>query len=209
MLDETPMQSALFDSPTEFDVDRVPSSRGRLQSYKLFMAIVPPPDVASRLVQARESLVRRFGLSRRQILEAERLHITLLDIADFQADAPVSREWIDLAINAGNSVSCRSFSIEFDSVATFTESDAFVFRCNEESDSAIADLRRKLSPPFRDVRPRPREIRTPHMTMLYDKRHIPQHETDPLRWTAGRFVLILSHRGLHHHQWIHEWPLPG
>jgi 2'-5' RNA ligase len=43
--------------------------------------------------------------------------------------------------------------------------------------------------------------------MLYDRKLVAEHPIQPIRWTATRFALILSHAGLGHHQWIKEWNL--
>lgn len=47
------------------------------------------------------------------------------------------------------------------------------------------------------------------MTMLYDNRVIEEHALEPIRWTATEFVLVLSHLGKTHHQWLARWPLTG
>jgi rhamnosyltransferase subunit B len=210
MLEGTPNQSSLFDdSPAAaFALDHVAPGRGKLQGYKLFTALVPPLETAERLADVGKALARQLGLRGRP-LEAERLHITMHDIAYFAPNEPVPRNLVDAAIAAGNSVVHPAFPICFDSVMSFPESDAFVLRCDSAGDVAIARLRQLLSAAFKHVSLPKRAIPTPHMTLLYDRRHLPQSEIDPLRWTAGRFVLILSHRGLHHHQRIREWPMAG
>ena len=210
MLEGTPNQSSLFDSsPAAYTLDRVVSARGKLRGYKLFTAVVPPADAAEQLANVGAALARQLGL-RGPPLDAKRLHVTMHDIAEFAPNEPVSQDLVDAAIAAGNSVVCPAFSIYFDSAMSFPESNAFVLRCDAASDAAVASLRQMLSAAFKHVSLRPkRAIPTPHMTLLYEQRHLPQREIAPLRWTAGRFVLILSHAGLHHHQWIREWPLVG
>ena len=50
----------------------------------------------------------------------------------------------------------------------------------------------------------------PHMTLVYQpEQTFAQQTIEPLRWTATRFALVLSQRGLGHHQWIGEWTLTG
>jgi 2'-5' RNA ligase len=80
-------------------------------------------------------------------------------------------------------------------------------RCNPDGDAAIARLRQSLAVALRRTGLHPDASRTPHMTMLYDPRHVAQHAIEPICWTATRFALILSHVGLGHHQWVAEWPL--
>jgi 2'-5' RNA ligase len=45
------------------------------------------------------------------------------------------------------------------------------------------------------------------MTMLHDRRIVAEHAIEPIRWTATEFVLVLSHVGWTHHEWLRRWPL--
>jgi hypothetical protein len=47
------------------------------------------------------------------------------------------------------------------------------------------------------------------MTLLYDKRQVAVQTIQPVRWAANRFVLILSHVGLTHHQRSGTWVMPS
>jgi 2'-5' RNA ligase len=50
---------------------------------------------------------------------------------------------------------------------------------------------------------------TPHMTLLYDDRSIPEQFVEPVVWTVQEFVLIRSLMGQSHHIEFDRWPLLG
>ncbi|XSC48210.1 2'-5' RNA ligase family protein [Bradyrhizobium sp. RDT10] len=45
---------------------------------------------------------------------------------------------------------------------------------------------------------------TPHVTLLYDARHVDEHPIQPIFWTVTEFVLIHSMKG---HDYLARWPL--
>jgi 2'-5' RNA ligase len=50
---------------------------------------------------------------------------------------------------------------------------------------------------------------SPHITLLYDKRLIPEHAIEPVRWTAGEIVLVESHVGEGRYSFLGRWNLGG
>jgi 2'-5' RNA ligase len=187
-----------------FRPDAIPNRGGKLQGYTLFLAIFPQSEDAYRLAQAAADLRSRHALKGMR-LRPERLHITLHAVAGF-IDA-IPQAVVDAAIAASSRVICPPLPIVFDHVLSFADSNAFVLRCNPGSDAAIARLRQSLALTLRQAGLHPEPSGTPHMTMLYDPRHISQHVVEPICWTATRFALILSHVGLGHHQRIADWAL--
>lgn len=187
-----------------FRPDAVATRGGKLQGYTLFLAIFPQSEDAGRLARAAAELRNQHELNGTP-LSPGRLHITLHAIADFIDTIP--QAVVDAAIAASARVVCPPLPIVFDHVLSFTDNNAYVLRCNPGSDTAIARLRQSLALALRRAGLRPEPSRTPHMTMLYDPRHISQHAIEPICWTATRFALILSHVGIGHHQWIAQWAL--
>jgi 2'-5' RNA ligase len=187
-----------------FKADVVPIRSGRLMGYSLFLAIVPEPEAAQRLTRVASVLRGRHRLGGK-LLAADRLHITLIAIDGFVDTIP--QAVVDAAVAASAGVICPSIPIVFDHVLSYPESSAFVLRCNSDGDAAIARLRQSLAVALRRAGLQPDASRTPHMTMLYDPRHVAQQAIEPICWTATRFALILSHVGLGHHQWVAQWPL--
>jgi RNA 2',3'-cyclic 3'-phosphodiesterase len=182
-------------------------TRGRrLLGYTLFLAIFPESEDAHRLARDAADLRSLHALGGTP-LPPGRLHITLHTIEGVVDTIP--QAVVDAAIAAAASVVCPPLPIVFDHVLSFVDSQAFVLRCNPDSDAAIARLGKSLALPLRRAGLRPKLSDTPHMTMLYDHHHIPQHAITPICWTATRFALILSHVGIGHHQWIAQWALTG
>jgi RNA 2',3'-cyclic 3'-phosphodiesterase len=137
---------------------------------------------------------------------ADRLHVTLRILGRYE-DAAIPQIDIDRALAAAASVACPELPITFDKVGCLERGgNAFVWHCDAASRTAFARLEHALLVRL-GRRPSNRE---PHMTLLYSPpRAVVPLPIEPLHWTATRFALILSHRGLGHHQWIGEWALGG
>lgn len=161
---------------------------------------------AHRLALAAADLRSQHGLGGTALPPA-RLHLSLHALAGFIDTIPPAV--VDAAIVASASVACPQLPIVFDQVLSFTDSQAFAWRCNPRSDAAVARLRQSLALALRRAGLHPEPSRAPHMTMLHDRHHATQHAIDLVCWTATRFALILSHVGVGHHQSIAEgdWPM--
>lgn len=48
---------------------------------------------------------------------------------------------------------------------------------------------------------------TPHMTLLYDAKGVPEQSVEPITWTVSEFVLIDSLVGQKRHERLANWPL--
>ena len=189
-----------------FTPERMSDQGGKLLGHTLFLAIVPQSEDAQRVAAAAADLSTQHGLAGTQ-LPPRRLHITLHAIAAYRKTQTIPQLDVDAARAAAASVVCPPLPIVFDRALSFTESDAFVLRCNTSGDAAVARLRQSLTLALRRVGLRHKPSSTPHMTLLYDKHHIAERPIEPICWTASRFALILSHVGVGHHQWIDQWPL--
>jgi RNA 2',3'-cyclic 3'-phosphodiesterase len=188
-----------------FVPDTVEVADRRLADYLLFFAIFPAPDVAERLSSAAVDICRVHALPGPPT-RADRLHITLRVLGRYE-DAAIPQIDINRALAAAANVACPELPITFDKVGCLERGgNAFVWHCDAASRTAFARLEQALLVRL-GRRPSNRE---PHMTLLYSPpRAVAPLPIEPLRWTATRFALILSHRGLGHHQWIGEWKLGG
>jgi 2'-5' RNA ligase len=54
-----------------------------------------------------------------------------------------------------------------------------------------------------------REHYTPHLTLLYDDRHVAVRPIEPITWTAREFVLVRSLIGQSRHEVLARLPLRG
>lgn len=190
-------------SPSVFEPEPVASPREAI-GYTLFLAIVPELGDARRIALFGDQWCERFGLVGTRV-GVERLHVTLHAL-DFFAGT-ISQQLIDAAKAAASSVDGRRFPIVFDRVVKFKDDGAFAFRCDADSDAAIAKLRQMLAAVLRRNGLKPDASRTPHMTMVYSRGLAAEHAIDPLGWTATRFDLILSHVGQTHHELVARYAL--
>lgn len=199
----------LDDGPALFQPERIPGRPGQLRGYELFMAIFPQTEDARRIGQLAEALRTQHGL-RGPCLQARHLHVSLHAIAGYRQD--VHARDIDAARAAAASVVCPALPLVFDRAGSFKHlsrpgNNAFVLRCDGPSDAGVAGLRQALGLALQRAGLNPKPSNTPHTTMLYDAQLVPEHAIAPICWTATRFALILSHRGLGHHEWLGQWPL--
>ncbi len=175
--------------------------------YTLFLALFPGPDDACRCAETAQSLRQLHALNS-AVLATARLHITLHVIAKNATTLP--QAVVDTVRCAMAGVTdWPSVPITFDHALSFLRSQAWVLRCDACSDAAVGRLRQALGLALRRAGLPISPSSTPHMTMLYDARTLDRQPIEALSWTATRLVLVLSHVGCSHHEWMAEWPLNG
>lgn len=192
-----------------FQPDRPLEGSGELLGYNLFLAITPDAEISKKIGAVAIDLRTCNGLHGKQ-LQDRHLHMTLHAVAGYHRQIPLHD--IEAAKAAAASIRCAPFSIVLDRVGSFSnraksQNNAFVLRCDAYSDTAIALLRQQLAVALRRSGLRPKPTATPHMTLLYDRKVMIERPIEPIRWTATRFSLILSHVGCGHHQSLGEWTL--
>lgn len=198
-----------FDEPPPFVPDHVPDFHRKLTGYKLFLALFPEPTDATALSAVSTSLRGHHGLHG-ACLKPERLHVTLHAVARFGPEEPIPLALIHAATAASSAVSHPPIQIAFIQAGSFSnpgDHNPFVLRCDDQSARSIAALRGKLQIGLRRFGLHPQPSATPHLTALYDRRIVEMHAIAAVNWTALRFALVLSHRGVGHHQHIGVWPL--
>lgn len=194
--------------PALFQPEVVHGRAGQLRGYNLFFAIVPSSEDAQPFAQVGAELSRRHELQGR-CLPPQNFHVSLHAVAGYADKIP--RSDIDAARAAAARVAWPGLTLVFDHAGSFMnrkdpDDNAFVLRCDALSAKALAERRRVLGMELRRVGLKPQASSTPHMTLIYDRHLVPAHPIEPLRWTAMRFSLILSHQRLGHHQRLGDWP---
>jgi RNA 2',3'-cyclic 3'-phosphodiesterase len=174
----------------------------RLRDYLLYLAIFPRPEEAEHLSRAAADICRKL-VPEEEPTPAEKLHVTLRVLGRY--DTFVPQVDIDRALAAGANVACPELPFVFDRVGSLERGGhALVWHCDATTRIAFARLEQALATSL-GHRPSNQE---PHMTLVYQpEQTFALRAIEPLHWTATRFALILSHRGLGHHQWIGEWAL--
>jgi len=169
------------------------------QHLGLFFAVRPPPALALRVIELATRLRNEHGLVGK-LLTPERLHVTLRPMVDDEAH-------LDAAMRAGASLVHDGFELAFDRAMSFPGSGAFVLRSSDNL-PALAAFRRRLNLAMGDTDAQASRSATPHMTLLYDRKHsIAEHPIEPIGWHASEFVLVRSHVGFGRHETLGTWPL--
>ncbi|MBB4845513.1 2'-5' RNA ligase [Paucibacter oligotrophus] len=172
--------------------------------HKLFFAIFPAPEDARRILQRAESLRQQHRFTE-ELIEAERLHITLQVLGDYVEQIPVQH--IEAALQAAARIRTPSFALELDHALSFQGSGAFVFS-DKKRESPFATFRRNLVQELTRQGFPPHPGGTPHMTLLYSHHHlIAEAAIRPLHFHVKDFALIHSHTGKHWHEELGRWNL--
>lgn len=169
------------------------------QHLGLFFALRPTPQVAERIIELATRLRSEHGLSGK-LLAPERLHVTLRAMVDDEAN-------VERAMRAAAGLVHEGFGVAFDRAMSFPGSGAFVLRSSDNL-PALAAFRRRLNLAMGDTEAQASRSATPHLTLLYDRRHsIAEHAIEPIGWHAAGFALVRSHVGLGRHETLGAWPL--
>ncbi len=176
---------------------------------RLFFAIYPDATTAAQIAALAQQLRTQHGLQGKP-LKPERFHITLHHLGDY---AGLPQDLVAAASMAGASVAAAPFDVTFDRAASFTSTPRnrpFVLRGDGGLAALVAFqqslgealkktvLGRWAKPGF-----------TPHVTLLYDDRSVPEQAVPPVAWTAHEFVLLHSLIGQTLHVPLARWPLKG
>ena len=179
----------------------VKASRETLDAphLSLFFALRPTPEAAARVSELAARLRDEHGVTGK-LLTPERLHVTLRAMVDDEAQ-------LDAAMRAGAGLAHEGLDVSFDRALSFPGSGAFVLRSSDNL-PALGAFRRQLNLAMGDTEAQASRSATPHMTLLYDRRHsIAEQAIDPIGWHASEFVLVRSHVGLSRHETLGAWPL--
>ena len=167
---------------------------------RLFLAIVPPADVAERIARLARHLRIGHELTGKP-LQPEHLHVTLCHLGE-GVGAPT--DVVAMATERAASIAMPSFKVGFDRVGSF-KNGAFVLR-GDESLIGLEILQQRLSDSF-DGRPRRARAFTPHITLLRDAHRVPDHDIEPIEWQVRDIVLVHGLPGKTPHRHLVRVPL--
>lgn len=179
-------------------------------SDRLFFGLFPPAEIADGVSARARALIARMMLSG-FALSAERLHVTLHHIGDYDG---LPRGVAAQAMEAGEAAaaSAAPFDMTFDKAGSFDNrgnnpfvlkggdglADLHAFQQALGLAMARAGLGKQVARQF-----------NPHVTLLYDPRVIPDKPATPVSWTARELVLVHSLLGQTRHVVLGRWPLRG
>jgi 2'-5' RNA ligase len=178
---------------------------------RLFFALLPSAEAVVRIEQLARELRERLGL-RGRTLGAGRFHITLHLVGDF---AGFPQQVVELAgeIAAAVVAGMPPFRLGFDRVASFRRprNMPLVLRGSEDLLGGVAALAETLGTAMaaQGLGHVAGARYKPHLTLLYDDRHVPNTPIEPIAWTAHEVVLVRSLLGQSRHEPVARWPLQG
>ena len=182
-----------FDPPTPTD--------------RLMFLIYPDAATAERIAGEAVRLKTALGLGG-GVLQAERLHITLHHLGDYVG---LPRDIVGKGGFAGDAVTAAPFEVVFDRAVSFANrpgNNPFTLQGGAELQSLIG-FQKTLGEKMAGAALRPDKSFTPHITLLYDGRVVPEQLIAPIRWTVDRFMLVQSKLGQTQHVVLREWRLGG
>lgn len=188
--------------------DRPEAARQPASRHSLFLALLPPPALATRIVETMDPVCARLGLTGR-MMEAQRLHLTLVWVAPEASAETVAR----LQALAAR-VEMPPVPVRLDRLGRFERGGGrpapVVLLPSDPSDlPGLLALQRRLQDDVLaagfPVRSMPRF--QPHVTLLHDRRPVLPQPAGPFAWTAHEFVLVHSHVGERRYEFLGRWPL--
>jgi len=174
----------------------------------LFLATRPSPEAAAAGT-ALADWIRRDHQLRGNLVKLENLHVTLVEFFKLTEREETVLEKVSAAAKR---VDLAPFEVNFDRAMSFrVRKDEAVVLTGSDGVTGLVTLQRDLigalHKEWLKIPPNPRY--TPHMTLLYADRAIPEISVRPLRWTATEFVFIRSLPGKSTHVVLDRWPLRG
>ena len=174
---------------------------------RLFFAVRPSAAAASRVFSLARQLQAAHGLSGKPI-PVERLHITLHWLRDHVALPP---ELVERAVVAGGIVDAAPFEVAFDCVESLGDASRGgpLVLTGSTGLVALRRIQRALSGAMIEagLGAYAQADFMPHVTLLYDDKHVARQAVDPIRWTVSELVLVHSVVGEGRHVTLGQWSL--
>jgi RNA 2',3'-cyclic 3'-phosphodiesterase len=201
--------------PTLFDLNKeepflpeTPPHGRRASHFLLFFALLPPAETRHQIWALAQGLRHQHGLEK-EAMAVDRLHLTLQLVVGFEQSMPRLIERSAIAAASSVAAACPAVPIELSHAGSMglRAPSALALHADEGTRSAVARLRQPL---LRALRQNGFVLNAhdhPHITLVYGTDVVVPTPIEPIRWTADRLVLILSHQGCGHHQCLGEWPL--
>jgi 2'-5' RNA ligase len=175
--------------------------------YGLFFAALPDAQAAAQIERRAMAFQKDLGLEGAP-LSADQFHITLYYLG---AHNGLPQGIVAKAIETAAALKAAPFDVTFDCARSFagkSRSRPLVLGSRKNL-AALSAFQQKLRAALRqaglDNWSQPSF--TPHVTLLYDRRGVPDQDVDPVSWTVNEFSLVRSLHGLSRHEPMARWPL--
>lgn len=118
---------------------------------------------------------------------------------------------VQAACKAASSIAASPFEVVFDRAMSFSRKrpERPLVLVGTDGSTELTIFRRSLAMEMKRAICgfKTRSTHTPHITLLYDRRAVPEQPVEPVRWTVRELVLIHSLHGLSRHVPLARWPL--
>jgi 2'-5' RNA ligase len=174
----------------------------------LFFAIYPDAAAAARIAQLALGLNIEHGLTGKPA-GTDRFHVTLHHLGAF---AGLPEDIVARAKEAASKVPMPPVDVTFDRVSSFPgrrNKKPFVLRSGADANAiALHDFQQTLGIALQTagLAVKVNSRFTPHVTLLYDERHLGEQRVEPIRWTAHEFVFVRSLLGRSQYVQLARWP---
>jgi 2'-5' RNA ligase len=189
--------------PAQPSLDGV--ATGPPSTDRLFFALLPDAAAIARIEKLARDLQVDFGLKGKP-LGAMRFHVTLHLVGNFPY---FPREIAEASVRVAQAVAAMPpFKLGFDRVGSFSRkaSKMPLVLLGEDGLVTVRTLQHALVDALAD---HGGGHYTPHLTLLYDDRHVDARPIEPIAWTAREFVLVRSLIGQSRHEVLARLPLRG
>lgn len=191
-------------APVQLSIEGLDPPELRLD--RIFFALKPAQIVVPAVEALADELKLRHGWPSKGKVGTERLHITLHHLGDH---AGVSQSLVATAKQAAQSLSARPFDVAFDRVMTFTRHQGTMptVLASSLDNAPLMDFQKRLGDAMRHFGlGRCVDVRfTPHVTLHYVDRAVPEEAVEPISWQVTEFFLIHSLLKRGEHRILGRW----
>jgi 2'-5' RNA ligase len=171
----------------------------------LFLALIPEGQAGPEVNRIANQSRAEYGLTGMP-LGLQRYHVTLHSLG---AMPHVSSDLVAATTESFAPMAARTepFEMHVNRALSFEikrPKSPFVLS-NSKINWPLLDLYRRLGKHLG----RNRTTFTPHITLLYDAKRIPEHTVAPISWAVTELVLVRSYVGQGRHEHLAHWPLKG
>jgi len=174
---------------------------------RLFFCLMLPASAADAASEVLARSRAGHGLEGKPIRK-DRLHVTLVHIGDYPNEAPPTV--VEAMRQAGGSLAAPAFEVLFDRVSSFAGAPGKYphVLVGEQGVEALKSFRNDLLKAVirHGVKPLSRQQFTPHVTLSYADRRLPERPIRPVAWRPEEFVLIHSEVGRSTYHTLGCWP---
>lgn len=180
---------------------------GIRQIENLFFCLRLPPAAAALADDLARKFSREHGL-RGPLRGVQLYHVTLHGLGMFDT---VPRAFAARAVEAVQSVRMPPFDIRFDRIVSFASTDNHpLVLLGGSEPPGLRKFHAQLGSTLKNAGfKRIQKSFTPHVTLLYDIRLVPETPVPPVSWTVRNFALVHSPRGKSRHDEIASFELAG